>query len=155
MGVFQIALLAVFVAITVRDVRTRLIHISDLLLLCVIRIALLAASSIQTFNVDGLQWGASALLGSLFLAFALAGSFYLLGRLISKITNSSALGKGDILLLAACCLFLNLRSVSAYLIFVAGFGIALSLIWLTAKKDKTFPFAPALVWPCWLTMFVF
>ena len=155
MVVFQILLFAVFASITVRDVRTRLIHIGDLLLPCAIRIALLVASLTLALDIDAAQWGANALLGSLLLAVALAGTFYLLSKLVFKITNSPALGKGDILLLATCCLFINPQSIGAYLFLVAIFGIALSLVWLITKKDKTFPFAPALVWPCWLVMFIF
>lgn len=152
MLLFSIMLFVVFAAITVRDVRIRLIHISDLLLLCAIRVVLLAASSVPVFGIDGSQWGVGALLESLLLAFALTGMFWLLGLLVSKITGSSALGEGDVLLLAACCLFLSFRNIDAYLLLVVFIGIALSLVWLIAKKDKTFPFAPALVWPCWLVM---
>lgn len=154
MAVYQILLFAVFASITMRDVRTRLIHVGDLLLLCTIRIALLVTASIPAFGINAAQWGADALFESLFLAVVLAGAFCLLSALISKITKSPALGKGDIFLLATCCLFLNIWSIDSYLFLVAILGITLSLIWLTAKKDKTFPFAPALVWPCWLVMFM-
>ncbi len=149
---FQMLLFAVFASVTVRDMRTRLIHIGDLLLLCAIRIALFAVSLTPLLGINTEQWGANALFESLLLAVALAGAFYLLSALISKITKSPALGKGDILLLATCCLFLSPQSIDAYLFLVSIFGIVLSLIWLIAKKDKTFPFAPALVWPCWLVM---
>ena len=56
------------------------------------------------------------------------------------------------LLLAACCLFVDLGNLDSYVLLVALMGIALALIWLIAKKSKTFPFAPALVWPCWLLL---
>ena len=150
MVLFIAMMFAVFAVITMRDVRTRLIHVGDLLSLCAIRVALLAMSSISALAIDAARWGIGALLDSLALALVLAGAFYLLGRLVSKAAGGPALGKGDTYLLAVCCLFLNLESVEVYFFLVAIFGIALSLIWLIAKKDKTFPFAPALVWPCWL-----
>lgn len=150
MFLFQILLFVVSVSIAVRDVRTRLIHVGDLLLLCAIRIALFIASWVPALKLNAAQWGVSALLESLLLAAILVGVFCLLGRLVSKITNGPALGKGDILLLATCCLFLSPQNINSYLFLVAIFGMALSLIWLKAKKDKTFPFAPALVLPCWM-----
>ena len=152
MVLFIAMMFAVFAVITMRDVQTRLIHIGDLLLLCAIRIALLAASSISALAINAEWWGTRALLSSLALAFVLAGAFHLLGRLVSKAAGGPALGKGDTYLLAVCCLFLNPESVEVYFFLVAIFGIVLSLIWLIAKKDKTFPFAPALVWPCWLVL---
>ena len=152
---FQILVFVVLASITVRDVRTRLIHIGDLLLICAIRIALFVASLTPALGIDAARWGTNALLESLLMAVVLAGAFYLLSELVSRITNSPELGKGDILLLVTCCLFLSPQSIGMYLFLVAIFGIALSLIWLIAKKDKTFPFAPVLVWPCWLMVLMF
>ena len=140
----------IFCVITVRDIRTRLIHVSDLLALCMFRMAVLVVSLLSFPGVDAARWGVGSLLESFLLAAVLAGAFCLLGKGVSKITNGPALGRGDVLLLAACCLFLNLQCIDAYLVAMAAFGIVLSLVWLIAKKDKTFPFAPALVWPCWL-----
>lgn len=58
----------------------------------------------------------------------------------------------DLLMLAACCLFVGAGNLDCYVLFVALMGIVLALVWLFAKKSKTFPFAPALVWPCWLLL---
>ena len=88
------------------------------------------------------QWGFGSLGVSVLVAGFAAVSFWMLGQLVSKLSHSAALGGGDVLLLAACCLFL----------LIALFGIVLALAWLFIKKSKTFPLAPALVWPCWLLL---
>ena len=71
-------------------------------------------------------------------------------RLGGMFCRGIVLGWGDVLLLAACCLFVGAGNLDCYVLFVALMGIVLALVWLFAKKSKTFPFAPALVWPCWL-----
>lgn len=93
----------------------------------------------------------------LFGRFRLGGMFCRgivlgVGATVSKVSSSAALGGGDVLLLAACCLFVGAGNLDCYVLFVALMGIALALVWLFAKKSKTFPFAPALVWPCWLLL---
>lgn len=89
---------------------------------------------------------------SALVACFVAALFWALGQLVSKVSSSAALGGGDVLLLAACCLFVGAGNLDCYVLFVALMGIVLALVWLFAKKSKTFPFAPALVWPCWLLL---
>lgn len=98
------------------------------------------------------QWGFGSLGVSALVAGFAVVSFWMLGQLVSKLSHSAALGGGDVLLLAACCLFLEARCLSTYVLLIALFGIVLALAWLFIKKSKTFPFAPALVWPCWLLL---
>lgn len=150
-----VALLCVFAVITVRDVRYRLVYGEDLLFLVALR--LLAAAGSLFPDASGLapaQWGFQVLGTQMPASLLVAVLLAALGALVSKLLGATALGRGDVLLLAACCLFIAPSNLEAYLLLVPVFGIALALFWLIARKDKTFPFALALVWPCWLDIFI-
>ena len=152
MIVLLIALFCLFFLITIRDVRYRLVYGEDLLMLVSLRI-LTAALSLypDESGLQAYQWGFASLGVSALVACFVAALFWALGQLVSKVSSSAALGGGDVLLLAACCLFVGAGNLG-YVLFVALMGIVLALVWLFAKKSKTFPFAPALVWPCWLLL---
>ena len=79
------------------------------------------------------QWGFGSLGVSALVAGFAAVSFWMLGQLVSKLSHSAALGGGDVLLLAACCLFLEARCLSTYVLLIALFGIVLALAWLFIK----------------------
>ena len=151
MIVLLIALFCLFFLITIRDVRYRLVYGEDLLMLVSLRI-LAAALSLypDESGLQAYQWGFASLGVSALVACFVAALFWALGQLVSKVSSSAALGWGDVLLLAACCLFVGAGNLDV--LFVALMGIVLALVWLFAKKSKTFPFAPALVWPCWLLL---
>lgn len=153
MIVLLVALFCLFVLITIRDVRYRLVFGEDLLLLVSLRI-LAAALSLypDESGLQAHQWGFASLGVSALVACFTAVSFWVLGWLVSKLSHSAALGRGDVLLLAACCLFVEVERLSTYVLLIALFGIVLALAWLLIKKSKTFPFVPALVWPCWLLL---
>ena len=151
MIVLLIALFCLFFLITIRDVRYRLVYGEDLLMLVSLRI-LAAVLSLypDESGLQAYQWGFASLGVSALVACFVAALFWALGQLVSKVSSSAALGWGDVLLLAACWLFVGAGNLDCYVLFVALMGIVLALVWLFAKKSKTFPFAPALVWPCWL-----
>ena len=148
-----IAIFCLFVLITIRDVRYRLVYGEDLLLLVSLRIFAAALSLYpDEFGLQAHQWGFAPLGVSILVSCIAASLFWALGQLVSKVSCNASLGGGDVLLLAACCLFVDLGNLDSYVLLVALMGIALALVWLFAKKSKTFPFAPALVWPCWLLL---
>lgn len=148
-----IALFALCAVIAVRDVRYRLVYGADVILLIALRVL---ASIFSLYpEASGLQpgrWGFGALATSALAALAVTVLFWALGRLVSHVSGNKALGGGDVLLLAACCSFISIADLDFYFGLTALFGIALALFWLLGKKSKTFPFAPALVWPCWLVV---
>ncbi len=153
MTLLLIVLFALSVAVTVRDVRYRLVYGEDVILLVALRV--LAAVFALYPEVSGLQpgrWGFGALATSALAALAAAVLFWALGWLVSHVLGNKALGGGDVLLLAACCLFVSIADLDLYFGLIALFGSAFALFWLLKKKSKTFPFAPALVWPCWLVV---
>ncbi|MEI3324118.1 MAG: prepilin peptidase [Eggerthellaceae bacterium] len=155
MIVLLVALFCLFALITIRDVRYRLVYGEDLLILVSLRI-LAAALSLHP-NESSLpvhQWGFGSLGVSALVAGFAAASFWMLGQLVSKLSHSAALGGGDVLLLAACCLFSERARSLIALTSCLLLYLVLFLPWLGCciKKSKTFPFAPALVWPCWLLM---
>lgn len=164
-------LFALSCAITAIDVRERAIYVRHLLLLTCLRVAVAlcsvgmslgpagegvpwaaAGSGLQaafTLALPLERWGFLLLAQSLLMGVAVALLIALLGRVVSKLSGSDAVGRGDVLLIVACCLFLRLNELEAYLLLVALAGVAMALFWRFAKGSRTFPFAPALVWPCW------
>ncbi len=174
MAVVLVLLFALFCAITAVDVRERAIYVRHLLLLAALRIAAALCSvalSLSAAGEDapwaisgsGLQaafslalplerWGFLPLAQSLLMGVAVALLIALMGCVVSKLSGGNAVGRGDVLLIAVCCLFLRLNELEAYLLLVALAGVAMALFWRFAKGSRTFPFAPALVWPCWAVL---
>lgn len=83
------------------------------------------------------QWGFGSLGVSVLVAGFAAVSFWMLGQLVSKLSHSAALGGGDVLLLAACCLFLETGHLSTYVLLIALFGIVLALA--VHKEEQNLP----------------
>lgn len=136
-----IAALAVLLArIHIADVRWRIVRISDLVLLCGIRLAVLV--------IDSQHWGGITLLESLICALVVALSLALLARAISK-KNEPALGAGDIYLYFVCCLFLPPDQIIEYLLATAVVGAVMALV-QRLRGRATLPYAPAIIWPCLL-----
>lgn len=146
-------LFVLFCLITVRDVRYRLVYGEDLALLIAVRVFAAACSLFPDVSMLAAErWGALALGQSFVATLALSLVFWALGFLVSRICGSPALGKGDVLLLGVCGLFVEVWQFDGYLLLVSVSGAVLALVWLLFKKEKTFPFAPAIVWPCWLML---
>lgn len=154
MAVLAVVLFGLFCLVTVRDIRFRLVYGEDLALLASVRVLAAACSLFPDVTaLEPVRWGFPTLGESVVAGLVASFLLWALGWLASKLSGKSALGVGDVLLLGVCCLFVGLRNLEAYLLMVALTGIALSLFWLLARKSKTFPFAPAIVWPCWLLLF--
>lgn len=174
MAVVLVLLFALFCTITVVDVRERAIYVRHLLLLAALRIAAALCSVALSLNPTGEgapwaapdhgfqaafslalpleRWGFLPLAQSLLTGVAVALLIALMGCVVSKLSGSNAVGGGDVLLIAACCLFLRPNELEAYLLLVALAGVAMALFWRFARRSRTFPFAPALVWPCWAVL---
>ncbi len=162
MAVLLTALFAVFAAVTVADVRERAVYILHLLVLALLRVAAalyaLAASAFSAgFGAPWLElpldsWGFAALAQQALVGLGVALLLWLLGLAVSKAAGHESVGRGDILLIATCCLFLRWGQLETYLLLVALAGAAMALFWRFARGSETFPFAPALVWPCWAVL---
>ncbi len=162
MAVMLALLFVVFVAVTVADVRERAVYILHLLVLALLRVAValyaLAASAFSAgFGAPWLElslsaWGFAALAQQALVGLGVALLLWLLGLAVSKAVGHESVGRGDILLIATCCLFLRLGQLETYLLLVALAGAAMALFWRFARGSETFPFAPALVWPCWAVL---
>lgn len=140
MAILIIALAILFARIHIADVRYRIVRISDLVLLCSIRIAALA--------ITPEHWGGAALFKSLACALIVALSLALLARAMSK-KGEPALGAGDIYLYFACCLFLLPSQIIEYLLVTAIVGAVMALV-QKLRGRTTLPYAPAIIWPCLL-----
>ncbi len=162
MAVLLVLMAALFAAITVADVRERAVYIFHVALLVLLRVlaalGALAASVLPmgesaswlTLSLD--TWGFASLVWQALVGIGIASLLWLMGAAVSKATATDSVGRGDVLLIAACCLFLRLDLLEPYLLLVALAGVAMALFWRFARKSSTFPFAPALVWPCWAVL---
>lgn len=151
-----VAVLAVlFVRIHVADVRWRIVRISNLLLLGAVRLAALAVVTFApAFSLSvGLvpaRWGLVAFGVQVCCAAVIVLVIELLAQAVGKLTRTDTpLGQGDVLLYAACCLLVRPESILAFLLLSSAVGAVFAL-YQKARGQATFPFAPAIVWPCLL-----
>ncbi len=164
MAVVLVLLAALFTAITVADVRERAVYVAHLALLVLLRVlAALGALAASVWQVGGSvpwlalplsTWGFAPLAWQALAGVGVALLLWLMGAAVSKATAAPSVGRGDVLLIAACCMFLRFDLLEPYLLLVALAGVAMALFWRFARKSSTFPFAPALVWPCWAVLLV-
>ena len=164
MAVVLVLLAALFTAITVADVRERAVYVAHLALLVLLRVlAALGALAASVWQVGGSvpwlalpldTWGFAPLAWQALAGVGVALLLWLMGAAVSEATAAPSIGRGDVLLIAACCTFLRFDLLQPYLLLVALAGVAMALFWRFARKSSTFPFAPALVWPCWAVLLV-
>ena len=164
MAVVLVLLAALFTAITVADVRERAVYVAHLALLVLLRVlAALGALAASVWQVGGSvpwlvlpldTWGFAPLAWQALAGVGVALLLWLMGAAVSKAITAPSVGRGDVLLIAACCMFLRFDLLEPYLLLVALAGVAMALFWRFARKSSTFPFAPALVWPCWAVLLV-
>lgn len=158
-----VALALIFVRITYEDLFFRLVYRRDLILLLSLRIFVILLAyceqdgSAGLWAVDRGLWGARAFVASLFLAFiTLLGVWAVscIARLfrIAPIGDDALIGRGDIQLYAICCLFLSSDTWFLFLTSSALLGGFLALWWFLIYKQRTFPFAPAIVWSCYIAV---
>lgn len=153
--VLMALLLGLFALISAVDIRRRVICVSHLLVLLTLRIACAVAEGLfpGCLGISSLAGGEVALAKSALVALAAACVMWLLGAVASKLAGKNALGFGDVLLFGACCTFVGPTLLEPYVLGVAAFAAVQALVCAAAKR-KTFPFAPALVAPCWLVLLV-
>lgn len=93
-----------------------------------------AGSNIQPLILQHLTGAA------IFAAFS-----WFLGWLMSKLLNKDALGFGDVKFFAAAGLWLGASALPSFCILSGLLGVGCGLAWQIIKKDKVFPFGPALI----------
>ncbi len=159
MAVVLVLSAALFVVITVADVRERAVYILHVALLVLLRaltaLGALAASALPlgecapwlVLPLD--VWGFASLVWQVLMGTGVALLLWLMGLAVTKVRAADSVGRGDVMLIAVCCLFLRTDLLEPYLLLVALAGVAMALFWRFARESDTFPFAPALVWPCW------
>ena len=59
--------------------------------------------------------------------------------------SSEALGRGDVKLIGASCLFLSLGQLPIFLAIMTFSSLVVMAYFLLRFRDKTFPFAPCIV----------
>ena len=157
----------IFAHITYKDVKVRLVFRRDLIALVCLRIVALAIAliaeycfeieSVLGFSVD--QWGIRSFVLSVAMAFIICafvqGVTYITNRLTNKYgAKEESLGLGDVKLYALCSLFLSVEGGLIFLFLSAIVGAVMALYCKVIKKQKTFPFAPAIVWSCFAVLIV-
>jgi len=87
-------------------------------------------------------------------ALLLVASAFILYYLFYIITKKAALGIDDIKLLFAIGLLLGFSKLVIFTFFAGLFGMIFGSIWIKLKKEKTFPFAPALCTAAFVSLFI-
>lgn len=158
MLVVLITMAAVGLHIHVSDVRERIVPSCDLLFLCVQRLVLCAvAFAMQCCGLDvwaGLDanmWNGATLMqqalrGGLLVVLVLA-----INAVLSRKGSSEAVGAGDVKLYFVYCLYLDEATTVLFLLISTGIGVVQAIGCLISKQ-RTFAFAPALVWGCFLAL---
>lgn len=135
-----VALFVLLVAIAAIDWRTRRIPNALVFALVVLRVVVLGVDAAlgQTEVV------LAAFAGSFATAFFFVVGLLLLKGLMERVLHKDCLGLGDVKLLGAGCLFLDLEQATAALAIASVVGIVTALYFRVAREDPTFPFGPAL-----------
>jgi leader peptidase (prepilin peptidase) / N-methyltransferase len=82
-------------------------------------------------------------------------TIYAVSWLLAKVKKQEVIGGGDIKLITIAGLFLGLQNFPNFL-FLSGFiGVILSLIWTKSKRQKLFPFGPALATSLFLCLYFY
>ena len=74
-----------------------------------------------------------------------AGLVWLMGVIVSRVLKRDSLGFGDVKFFFAAGLWLGLSNLAWFCMLSGGLGIVLGLSWQTLKKERIFPFGPALI----------
>lgn len=152
-----LAVLAIlFGRIHLVDVRTRAVLVADVGLLALVRVTACVACAVPGHDAWGIadaRWGPSALARALVAAIVVVAALEVLAAVVGRAIGSEAMGRGDALLYTACCSYLGEGTLLPFLIASACAGVALGVAAL-ARGERTFAFAPAIVWPCWAILAV-
>jgi leader peptidase (prepilin peptidase)/N-methyltransferase len=70
---------------------------------------------------------------------------FVLGWLMRLILKKQALGMGDVKFFGVAGLWLGISQLGVFCLLSGIFGVVLGLIWQSIKKEKVFPFGPALI----------
>ncbi len=133
-------LFALLLAIAIVDWRTRRIPNALVFALVVSRVVVLGVDVAfgQTEAV------LAAFTGSVATAFSFVAGLLLLKGLMERVLHKECVGLGDVKLLGAGCLYLDLEQAMAALAIASVVGIVTALYFRVAREDPTFPFGPAL-----------
>lgn len=165
MIILLILLALIFAHITYKDVKTRVIFRYDLFALVLLRIVMLlviwvGAEFFESDAVLGLnaeQWSIRSLVMSAAVAIIVVALLQTLAYVVNRLTNKygekeESLGVGDVWLYGACCLFLSVEQVFLMVLLSALIGGVMALYVKVIKKQRTFPFAPAIVWATFVAL---
>jgi leader peptidase (prepilin peptidase)/N-methyltransferase len=111
---------------------------------------LVAICAVLSFVWVGWRFYAESLPVSFLISHIGAGLFlpaamYVLGWVMSKILQRSALGMGDVKFMVPVGLLLGFEGLSAFLIGAGAVGVAMGTIYAIFVKQRNFPFGPALI----------
>ena len=144
-----IVLALIFAHITYRDVKSRLVYRRDLFALIIVRAVLFVVVLVgeEVFGLSSVlglsneQWGLAPLIVSVALAVITCVIVQSVALITNRLTNKygekeESLGLGE-----------------TWFVFVflsALIGVVMALYCKVIKKQCTFPFAPAIVWSCFV-----
>ncbi len=141
------ALFVILLAISVIDWRTRRIPIITLIML---RLVVLGADVVLGSPEPVLKGFAE----SLVTAFLFVGALLALKGMMERSLHKDCMGLGDVKLLGAGCLFLDLEQAMVALALASVMGIAIALYVRVTRGEATFPFGPALCCGLFVALFL-
>lgn len=145
-----VSIAGIFIAISWIDWRTR--RIPDLLIGALVAIRVLVF--VLDCSLGAGEQATASLVRSVVVAVALIAMLLVLKAALERRTHEDCLGMGDVKLVGAGCLFLDLEQAFIALAIASCMGLALALYQRIIHHDKTFPFGPALCFGIGIGLFV-
>lgn len=144
------ALFAILLAISVIDWRTRRIPNALIITLIMLRLVVLGADVVLGSPEPVLKGFAE----SLVTAFLFVGALLALKGMMERSLHKDCMGLGDVKLLGAGCLFLDLEQAMVALALASVMDIAIALYVRVTRGEATFPFGPALCCGLFVALFL-
>ncbi len=134
-----VAACAVMVGLAVFDLRHKLLPNQMILMLALLGLI---------FRFVPLHFGAHLYPKAMeFIGGALLYAFlaFVLGWVMRLLLKKPALGMGDVKFFGVAGLWLGMSQLGVFCLLSGLFGVVLGLVWQHVKKEKMFPFGPALI----------
>jgi leader peptidase (prepilin peptidase)/N-methyltransferase len=140
-GVFIIALVPFLMALLVIDLQHLILPNRLVLIVGVMGFLRLITEGFILETINPVLIGGNYILG----AALYAGTAWLLGWIMTVVLRKDALGFGDVKFFAVAGLWLGVLKLADFCILSGILGVILALAWQQIKKEKVFPFGPALI----------
>lgn len=138
---FLLALLPFLAALLVIDLQTLTLPDKLIVAAGVTGVMRLLVEGFVVKSIDPALIGINYVLG----AFLYGGLAWLLRRVMSAVLKKDVMGIGDIKFFAVAGLWLGLSTLAMFCMASGVLGIVFAIYWQVVKKQRIFPFGPALI----------